>query len=91
MHTVKVIAAGLALLAVFALVGHWLARSQGAGGGARAALYFIGVWLLLAIANLVLGVLSAGYSVREELPIFLLVFAVPTLVALVLRRLLRAT
>jgi hypothetical protein len=29
--------------------------------------------------------------VREELPIFLLVFAVPTLVALVLRRLLRAT
>ncbi len=88
MHTVKVVAAGLALLAVFVLVGYWLAR--GDGGGARAALYFIGVWLLLAIANLVVGVLSAGYSVREELPIFVVVFVVPALVALVLRRVLLA-
>ncbi len=32
-----------------------------------------------------LGVRQAGYSVREELPIFLLIFLVPAAAALLLR------
>jgi hypothetical protein len=81
MHTVKIIAAGLLLLAVFLGCG----RFFGSGGAAKAALYFIAVWLLIAAGNMAAGVISAGYSVLEELPIFLLVFAVPSGVALLLR------
>jgi hypothetical protein len=33
-----------------------------------------------------LGVVSAGYSVLDELPIFLLVFAVPSGLALLVRQ-----
>jgi hypothetical protein len=85
-HTVKIIGAGLALLAVFALLGRWLGgRSAGA---AKGALYFIAAWLFIAAGNMMLGVVSAGYSVLDELPIFLVVFAVPTGVALLVRRLL---
>ncbi|MCX2895689.1 hypothetical protein ORG27_19055, partial [Stenotrophomonas lactitubi] len=46
-----------------------------------ALLAFIGSWLLVSVANMWVGVSRAGYTVREELPILLLVFAVPALVA----------
>ena len=46
---------------------------------------FIALWLLATGFNMWVGVNRAGYSVREELPIMLLLFAVPTAVALVLR------
>jgi hypothetical protein len=46
----------------------------------------IGSWLALTAFNMWVGVTHAGYSVKDELPIFLLLFAVPTLVALVARR-----
>ncbi|HEX2669285.1 MAG TPA: hypothetical protein VHM25_00355 [Polyangiaceae bacterium] len=84
MHTVKVIAAGLLLLAVFVLCGRFL----GSGGAAKASLYFIGVWLLVAAGNMIVGVVSAGYGVLEELPVFLVVFAAPSGIALLLRNLL---
>lgn len=84
MHTVKIIVAGLALLALFVLLGRWL--GGGSVGAARAALYFIAAWLLIAAGNMALGVVSAGYSVLDELPIFLLVFAVPSGLALLVRQ-----
>jgi hypothetical protein len=37
------------------------------------------------VFNLWVGVSHAGYSVREELPILLLLFAVPAAVALLVR------
>ncbi|KFD04731.1 hypothetical protein GRPL_04129 [Raoultella planticola ATCC 33531] len=40
------------------------------------------LWFGLAAANMILGVTRAGYSVLEELPIFLLIFFPPVLVAL---------
>jgi hypothetical protein len=86
MHTLKVVLAGLFLLGLFLLLGHWW--GHGSAGAAQAALYFIGVWLLLAAGNMALGVVSAGYGVLQELPIFLLVFAVPSAVALLVRRVL---
>jgi hypothetical protein len=74
-HTVKVIAGGFVLLALCALIG----RASGAK-------LFIPLWLVAAGINMWIGVTRAGYSVAEEAPIFLLVFAVPAVVALLLVR-----
>ena len=76
MHTIKIIGAGILLLAIFVLAGRAL------GNASRAALYFLPVWLAGAGFNLWNGVANAGYSVRDEAPIFLLVFAVPAVFAL---------
>jgi hypothetical protein len=76
-HTVKVIAGGFVLLTLCVLIG----RASGAK-------LFIPLWLVGAGINMWIGVTRAGYSVAEEAPIFLLVFAVPAVVALVLVRLL---
>jgi hypothetical protein len=83
MHTLKVIAAGICLLVLFLLVGRLLGGSNAAIG--RATYYFIAAWLVAAVINLAIGVVSAGYSVVQELPIFLIVFGVPALVALVVK------
>ena len=76
MHTIKAIAVGFILLCAFVLVGRVL------GNGSRAALYFLPVWLAGAGFNLWYGVTQGGYSVRDEAPIFLVVFAVPAALAL---------
>jgi len=81
MRTVIIIVAGLAILGVFALAGWRL------GGDARslriAAGIFVVFWLIAALVNMWLGVSRAGYSIAEELPIFLLIFIVPAAVAAV--------
>lgn len=43
-------------------------------------------WLAVTGFNMWVGVTHAGYSVKEELPIFLLLFAIPSIVVLVARR-----
>ncbi|CAH0128369.1 MULTISPECIES: hypothetical protein [Stenotrophomonas] len=79
MHVLLVIVGGFLLLGVFVLFGRlW---STGSSQLPTALLAFIGTWLLVSVANLWVGVSRAGYTVREELPILLLVFAVPALVA----------
>jgi hypothetical protein len=70
-HTIKVILGGLVLLALCILIGR-----------ANGAKLFIPLWLLGAGINMWIGVTRAGYSVAEEAPIFLLVFAVPAAMAL---------
>ena len=85
MHTLKVIAAGICLLVLFLLVGRLLGGSNAALG--RATSYFIAAWLFAAAINLTIGVVSAGYGVAEELPIFLIVFGAPATLALVVKRL----
>ncbi len=79
MHTIKVIAGGLVLLGLCLLAGRWLG---GPAGLATAARLFIPLWLIGAGINLWVGVSRAGYTVADEAPIFLLVFAVPAAVAL---------
>jgi len=79
MHTVIVLAIGFVLLAVCLFAGHSLGAASGLAAG---ALIFLPLWLIGAAINLYLGVKTAGYSVREEMPIFLLVFAIPAVVAL---------
>lgn len=79
MHMLMVIAGGVVLMGVFLLFGKlW---GGDATGAALAAKIFVPVWLLVSIANLWVGVSHAGYSVREELPILLIVFLVPAALA----------
>ena len=79
-HTIKVIAAGFGLLGLCLLIGAWLG-SPSVTGLATAAKVFIPLWLAGASINMWLGVTKAGYSVADEIPFFLLVFAVPAAVA----------
>lgn len=79
MHVLLVIVGGIVLLGVFLLFGRlW---STGASMVPTALLAFIATWLLVSLANMWIGVSRAGYALREELPILLLVFALPALLA----------
>jgi hypothetical protein len=80
LHTVIVIAIGFVTLGVGVFAGDVLA---GRAGIATAALIFLPVWLAGAGVNLLIGVKRAGYSVSEEFPILLVVFAVPAIAALI--------
>ena len=46
---------------------------------------FVALWLAIAAANMWIGVARAGYSVAEELPIFVLIFLVPAAVGILLK------
>ena len=83
MRSFLIIAGGFVLVFVFAMIGR---VRTGNSGGAKGALAFIPLWFSLAAANLAVGVIQAGYTVAEELPIFLLIFAVPAAVAFFLQR-----
>ncbi len=86
MHTILVISGGLLLLAASITIGHiW----GGWPGARRALLLFLPLWLLGSAINMYMGVTRAGYSVAQELPILLIVFGVPALVALAVRRVFR--
>ena len=78
MHTVIVLGGGFALLAASLLLGHAWGGMQGMVMGAKV---FIPLWLIGAGVNMWIGVQHAGYSVAEELPIFLGIFAVPAIVS----------
>lgn len=80
-HTIKVITGGLALLAACLLVGRLVGGPTPAVGVATAVKVFIPLWLIAAGINMWAGVSKAGYTVAEELPYFLIVFAVPAAVA----------
>jgi hypothetical protein len=55
---------------------------RGSGATADAAKYFIPLWLVAALINMWVGVSRAGYTVAQETPILLIVFAIPAAVAL---------
>lgn len=79
MHMAMVMGSGMLLLVVFVMFG-WLWGAS-AAGMALAAKVFVPVWLVVTLVNMWVGVTHAGYSVREELPILLLLFLLPALVA----------
>jgi hypothetical protein len=82
MRTAIIIVGGLVLLGLFALVG-WRVGG-GPQSAATAAKLFIPIWLAIALINMWLGVSRAGYSVAEELPIMLVIFAIPAAAAALL-------
>jgi hypothetical protein len=78
-HTIIVIATGLVILGLCLFIG------LGLGGGTsmgRAALLFLPLWFLGAGINMYIGVRGAGYAISEEVPVFLLVFSIPAVFAL---------
>jgi hypothetical protein len=82
MRTVIIIAGGFVLWAV--CLG--LARLFGgfsASSTTTATAAFVLLWCIAAAANMWIGVTRAGYTVGEELPIFLVIFLLPALVAIV--------
>jgi hypothetical protein len=83
MHTITVIGSGFLLLLVM-VVATRLMSSEAAARAAAA--WFILIWFAVAAINMWVGVSRAGYSVAEEAPIFLLIFALPTVVAVIVRR-----
>ncbi|HEY7642348.1 MAG TPA: hypothetical protein VH814_21620 [Steroidobacteraceae bacterium] len=81
---------GLFLLAGFLLLGTCvilakLFSSHYPGSATTATIVFIALWLLIAAFNMWVGVTKAGYAASEELPIFLLIFAIPAIVAAILK------
>jgi hypothetical protein len=80
MHTLKVIAAGFALLAICLAVGRGLG-GPGTASMVTAAKVFLPLWFIAAAVNLWIGVTRGGYSVADEAPIFAVVFGVPAAVA----------
>jgi hypothetical protein len=85
MRTALIIGGGLLLLRVFVLAARWLG-GPGNVPIANAAKIFILTWLIVALLNMWIGVARAGYSVREEFPIFLMIFAIPAVIAAILWR-----
>jgi hypothetical protein len=84
MRTALFLLAGLLLLAASALLGRlFSANYPGATLAATAA--YVALWFVIAGANMWIGVAKAGYSVTEELPIFLLIFGLPAAAAIVLK------
>lgn len=79
MHMILVILGGVVLFGVFLLFSYlWSGITSNWITGAK---WFIPFWLIIAFINMWVGVTKAGYSVREELPILLIIFAIPTIIA----------
>jgi hypothetical protein len=81
---------GLFLLAGFLLLGACvimakLFAANYPGASTTATGVFIVLWLAITALNMWVGVNKAGYTAGEELPIFLLLFAVPAIVAVILK------
>jgi hypothetical protein len=76
MHTLTMVAGGLAALAV--CVGLAALFQKPLAEGAR---YFILPWLAASLVNLYLGVTRAGVPLSTELAVLAVVFGVPAAVA----------
>jgi hypothetical protein len=84
MRTGLFLVAGFLLLGGSLLLGRLFSANYPAATGVATVAY-LALWLLLAGANMWVGVAKAGYSVAEELPIFLLIFGLPAVVAGILK------
>ena len=82
--TITIVAAGLALLAICLLMGWRVYRTRPTAGFARAARLFLPVWLLSAAVNMWYAMTYGGNSFVQELPIFLIIFAIPAAAAMLI-------
>jgi hypothetical protein len=84
MRTVLFLVAGLLLMGAFLVIGR-LFSGQFPDASRWCTSAFVLIWLAVAAVNMWTGVTKAGYSVGEELPIFLLIFAVPAAAAIMIK------
>jgi hypothetical protein len=82
--------AGLLLFGAVLTLTALLARPGFRWSGIVAAAIFVPLWYAIAVLNAWLGVASAGYPLRAEAQVFVLVFGLPALVAGVLAGISRA-
>ena len=84
MRTALFLLTGLLLLAAFLILGRLFSANYPAATTTGTATFLV-LWLALTGFNLWTGVAKAGYSIGEELPVFLLLFGVPAAVAMILK------
>jgi len=80
MRTLIFLVGGLVLWGICLGIAKLIA-SGSASAMTVATAVFVAIWFVVAAGNLWLGVSQAGYSFKEELPIFLLIFLVPAAAA----------
>lgn len=85
MRTFIIVAGGFALLAICLAIPRFFGGS-GTLAMTRATMIFVILWLAAATANMWVGVYRAGYSIREELPVFVVIFLLPAAVAVLVKR-----
>jgi hypothetical protein len=84
MRTALFLAVACLLLAASLILGR-LFSSNYPSATYTATLVFLSVWLIISAFNLWVGVAKAGYSLGDELPIFILIFGIPAIVAIILK------
>jgi hypothetical protein len=84
MRTGLFLLSGFLFLAGSLIIGKMFSANY-PGGTTVATVLFVVVWLIVAAANMWVGVAKAGYTVAQELPIFALIFGVPAAVAVLAR------
>ena len=84
MRTILFVTSGLLLMASFLIVAKLFSEHFPAALNWAVALG-LGLWLAITTANMWIGVTKAGYSVADELPILLLLFAVPVVATVLVR------
>jgi hypothetical protein len=84
MRTTLFLLVGFLLLGACMLLGR-LFSSNYPSATFAATLIFSGLWLGISSFNLWVGVAKAGYTLSEELPVFLLIFAVPATAAVLIK------
>jgi hypothetical protein len=84
MRTAVFILAGFAVWGVCTGLGRALTNGDQKMMNA-ATVIFVVIWLGVAAVNMWMGVMKARYSFREELPIFLLIFLLPAIVAVLVK------
>lgn len=81
MRTTLFLLAGFSLLACCTILSRLFSNYFPAAATALLIMFLV-LWLALTGFNMWVGVVRAGYSVSEELPIMLLLFGVPAAAAL---------
>jgi hypothetical protein len=84
MRTLLFLIVGFLLLAACLLLGRLFSTNYPSAPYA-ATIAFVSTWLVISVVNLWVGVSKAGYAVSDELPIFLLIFGLPAVVAVFLK------
>lgn len=84
MRTVVIIFGGFVLWGICLGTARLLENSTGSST-TLATVSFVAIWFIAAAANMWVGVSRAGYSFQEELPIFLLIFLLPAVAAVVVK------
>lgn len=83
MRTLLFLAGGIALWAIITGIARVIASQ--AGNGWVPTIVFAVIWFMIASWNMWVGVTQAGYTVMEELPIFLLLYLFPVAVVVAVK------